>query len=171
MARLSGVHWSLLSAAGDPDTNVTINRQRAIEALRHGFSFVSPALLDLMMVQIKALEASRAKSSHMLVPVVCWWGLGLSLSEADGFRHQLSRNAFEDTLRPMCRRVDRRLVRVVAQAYWSGRLFVIGAGVLGRGAAALAAPHPNRVRQILDSRVRFCHAKRPTSRVRVPCCP
>ena len=170
MARLSGVHWSLLSAAGDPDTNVTINRQRAIEALRHGFSFVSPALLDLMMVQIKALEASRAKSSHMLVPVVCWRGLGSSLSEADAFRHQLSRNAFDEgvTLRPMCRRVDRLLVRVVAQAYWSGRLLVIGAGVLGRGAAALAAPHPNRVRQILDSRVRCHHAK---SRVRVPCCP
>ena len=74
MARLSGVHWSLLSAAGDPDTNVTINRQRAIEALRHGFSFVSPALLDLMMVQIKALEASRAKSSHMLVlKTSCHW--------------------------------------------------------------------------------------------------
>lgn len=52
---------------GDPDTNVTINRQRAVDSLKQGFHFVSPALLDLMAVQVKTLDSSRAKSSHMLI--------------------------------------------------------------------------------------------------------
>ena len=95
--------WTCLSA-GDPDTNVTINRQKAIDSLRYGFSFVSPALLDLMTVQVRSLESSRSKSSHMYGLVllvqerVSWTfaaSLMLTLSDlhttAAGFR---IRNAF-----------------------------------------------------------------------------
>jgi hypothetical protein len=52
-------------AAGDPDSFVMINRQKAVEALKETFSFVAPSLVDLMLVRIRTLPAARAKSSHM----------------------------------------------------------------------------------------------------------
>ncbi len=56
-----------MGSDGDPDTNVTINRQRATESLRAGFNFTASALVDLMAVQMKSLDASRARSSHLCV--------------------------------------------------------------------------------------------------------
>jgi hypothetical protein len=56
--------------AGDPDTNIVINRQKACIAMRDGFNFLAPALSDLMMVQVRALEAARAKNQHMCVAAV-----------------------------------------------------------------------------------------------------
>lgn len=55
----------LVPVAGDPDSFVMINRQKAIEALKMAFSFVAPALVDLMLVRVRTLPAARAKSSHM----------------------------------------------------------------------------------------------------------
>ena len=52
---------------GDPDTNVLINRQKAIETMKEVFSFVAPSLLDLMLVRIRTLPAARGKNTHMCV--------------------------------------------------------------------------------------------------------